>query len=666
MNTGCSQLSGKHKGISMVRGFYNFLAGRAYSVIMLGALFCTLAAKFLHSWRTGLIREYFSWILADISTLLLIELILALICFWWRRRWVFRVVTFVAALVCTWSVMNAGWLIRTGTQILPMVLLPLIRDPLNSLAMVTINMIRMPKAAVMLLGPSAIALGFFFSVMARPKLAAYHYRRFFSRVVISVVVILGAAMARGAVVSRESSDIGSIGLQYNCQLRAITSLALSDYRRPLNPERMIVAYDQLNIPLRPQQTSQNVVIVVLEGVQYSYTSLGDRQSNLTPHLLTLAEQGVEFSNVRATVAHTTKALFGMLTGRFPSVSQDIAEAVPVVKPYASIATIVKQQLNFRTAFFQSAKGNFECRPGLVYNLGFDKFWSRDDLGDPNSFLGYLSCDEFSMLEPVIEWIKADDKPFLLTILCSVTHDPYEIPAWYGELAKDPVERYRQVIAYTDRFLAALDVELAKLKLIDRTILCVIGDHGEAFGEHGLFSHERIGFEEVLHVPWVVRAPYFIEPSTKVAEPLSSVDLTPTLLGLLGFEVAGGEFDGINALGQVPGGRKVYFSGWMQPGPAGFVIGSRKYIYNPMNKLVSAYDLGTDPLELVSLDLPEQKAKKVAEEVVAWRQNSIFRINQQRTGKKVLFGRWLCRWTNRVSSAKYQKEDKSKKTQKEGD
>jgi phosphoglycerol transferase MdoB-like AlkP superfamily enzyme len=44
-------------------------------------------------------------------------------------------------------------------------------------------------------------------------------------------------------------------------------------------------------------------------------------------------------------------------------------------------------LNFRTAFFQSAKGSFEARPGLVYNLGFDKFWARDDLNDPNAFLG---------------------------------------------------------------------------------------------------------------------------------------------------------------------------------------------------------------------------------------------------------------------------------------
>jgi phosphoglycerol transferase MdoB-like AlkP superfamily enzyme len=323
-----------------------------------------------------------------------------------------------------------------------------------------------------------------------------------------------------------------------------------------------------------------------------------------------------------------------------------------VKPYASLATILKQNLNFRTAFFQSAKGNFECRPGLVYNLGFDKFWARDDLNDPNAFLGYLACDEFSMLEPITEWIKADPRPFFLTILCSVAHDPYEVPEWFAAPAKEPVERYRQAIFYTDEFLAALDAELAKLNLTDKTILCVIGDHGEAFGEHGLLGHERIAFDEVLHIPFCLRAPFLAKPATTVTQAVSSVDLAPTLLALLGFDIEAADFDGVDALGHIPDDRKVYFSGWMRQSPAGFVKANRKFIYNPANKMVSVYDLSVDPLELSMTELPEQQATQIADEIIAWRKNSIFQLDQQRTGEKTLFDSWLCRWTNRVSSAKY--------------
>jgi len=673
MNNRRTKLACIVDGIWAVRRLYRLLAPRAYSVIIFGALFCTLAVKLFHSWRCGLVYEYLGWILADISVLLGVEIILAIICFRWRRRWVIRVATVVAATVCIWSVMNAAWLVRTGTQILPAVFLSLLHDPINSLRIVGVSVIKMPKAAIILAAPSTVALVFFFLAVAKPILPDYNRKRFIKRMVVSLIVIIGAIVTRGPVLRRGSAQIASAGLRYNCQLRAIMSLLRPDIGHIAREDfatakRKIPAFDEAQVVLKTEQINHNVVVVILEGVQYYYTSLAHKlgapdlgtdrgmgsSHGLTPYLVTLAKQGVEFVNARSTLTHTTKALFALLTGRFPSASQDIAEAVPAVKPYASIATIVGGQLGFRTGFFQSARGNFESRPGLVYNLGFDKFWARDDLNDPNCFVGYLGCDEFSMLKPITEWIKADGSPFLLTILCSVTHDPYEVPEWFADSAKEPVERYRQAVFYTDKFLAALDVELAKLNLADKTILCVVGDHGEAFGEHGLLGHTRIAFEEVLRIPWIIRSPFLVAPGTKVAEPVSSVDLTPTLLSLLGFETEVTGFDGVNVLGDVPDGRKVYFVDWMQQGPAGFVEGNRKFIYNPADRRLWVYDLSGDRLESVSMELVERQSQEIVDEIIAWRKSSIFRLDQERTGKRMLFDCWLCSWTDRVCSAKYQK------------
>ncbi len=667
MKAKSSEYRHRAKKCLLLRRFYSLIAPRAYSLIVFGALFCTLTVKLFHSLRYNLLNEYPGWILADISVLLGIEVILALVCFRWPHRWVIRIATIIAAVVCTWSVMNAAWLIRTGTQILPAELLPLIRDPVNILWLVGVNLIKMPKASIVLLGPSAITLAFFFSVLARPKQPNYNRRLLVVRIIITLIIIGISILARPSVVRKGSPQIASIGLHYNSQLRAIMSFILRDAGHLAKADfdkakRKIPTFDQIKISLKPQHINHNIVILVLEGIQYDYTSLSNKQTNLTPYLFSLAKQGVEFTNARSTVTHTTKALFALLTGRFPSASQNIAETVPIEKHYASLATIVSSHLNFRTAFFQSAKGNFESRPGLVYNLGFDKFWARDDLKDPNSFVGYLGCDEFSMLKPITEWIEAEEKPFLLTILCSVTHDPYEVPQWFAKPAKEPIDCYRQAVSYTDRFLAALDVELAKLNITDKTILCVISDHGEAFGEHGLLGHERIAFDEVLHIPWIIRAPFSVEPGTRIAKPVSSIDLTPTLLNLLGLDTSNVDFDGINVLAghsaelsrsHVPDDRKVYFSGWMQQGPAGFVKDNQKFTYAPANKSVYVYDLANDPLELDRIEVPEQLANKIADGITAWRKNSIFRVNQQRTGKKMLFDLWLCSWTERVSSVKYQ-------------
>jgi len=648
-----SQSGNKYKGVVLSR-LQDFLAPRAYSVIMLAALFCSITVKLFHSWRYDLHDEYMGWIMADISVLIAIEVILSLVCFRWPRKAVVRSATVFAAIVCTWSVMNAGWLIRTGTQILPRVLLPLIRAPVSSLCIVGVNLAKMPAVAVILLVPSAIALAFFFFVLVKPKLPVYNYRCFIARIIFCMAIVITAVVARPALARRGSSQIGSVGLRYNSQLRAVMSLVLPDYRQQLDPKRTIPAFDQLKIEQQPQHVKSNVVVVIIEGVQYQYTSLANRQNNSTPFLESLASQGIEFSNTRSSLTHTTKALFALLTGRFASASQDIAEAVPVVKPYTSLATILRDKLDYRTAFFQSALGSFESRPGLVYNLGYDDFWARDDSDDPNSFLGYLGCDEFAMLKPVAEWIKAEQQPFFLTVLCSVTHDPYEVPEWFGIPAKEPLERYQQAIFYTDKFLAELDVELRNLGVADNTILCVIADHGEAFGEHGLLGHERIAFDEVLRIPFCLRAPFLAETGVRITEPVSSVDLTPTLLGLLGFETESVGFDGVDVLKPGAEDRRVYFSGWMQEGPAGFIEGDRKFIYNPTNKTTCIYDLSADPKELERIELPEQQANKLADEIIEWRRSTVFRLEQKRTGKQELFNRWICRWTDRVASTKRSK------------
>ena len=467
---------------------------------------------------------------------------------------------------------------------------------------------------------------------------------------ISCIIIFAVLSVRLISVERALAQITSQELRYNCHLRALTNLLLPSVTRLSKEDlaeakRLIPAYNDIIVEHTStrERKERNVVIVVLEGVQYKYTSLVDKERNLTPYLATIAADGVEFSNARTTLTHTTKVLFALLTGRYPSVSQDIAEAVPVQKPYASLATILKRQLGFRTAFFQSAKGNFESRPGLVHTLGFDKFWARDDLNKPNLFLGSLGSDEFAMLGPVSEWISEVQAPFFATILCSATHDPYEVPKWFAEPAKEPVDRYEQTIRYTDEFLKALDSELAKLGILQDTVLCVIGDHGEAFGEHGLLGHERIGFEEALRIPWVLRAAGLVEAGSSVSQAVSSIDLTVTLLSLLGFETDTVAFDGVDVLSSPVGGREVYFSGWLQESPVGFVRGNHKFIYHPTSDSVLVYDLASDPLERRGLELSEQEKEEISGRVLQWRKDSIFRIEQVREGEMVAFGRWLCRW-----------------------
>ena len=65
-----SRSKGKKGQVSLLVRTYNRLAPRAYSVIMFGALFCTLAVKLFHSWRNSLLSEYLGWVLLDLTFLM--------------------------------------------------------------------------------------------------------------------------------------------------------------------------------------------------------------------------------------------------------------------------------------------------------------------------------------------------------------------------------------------------------------------------------------------------------------------------------------------------------------------------------------------------------------------------------------------------------------------
>ena len=245
------------QALSIYRLYY-FLAPRSYSVFMVGALFCTLLVKLFHSLRYDLVGEYIGWILADVSFLLIIEVVLALICYRWPRKWVLRTATIIAAVVCTWSVMNAGWLIRTGTQILPTVLLPLVRAPLNSFIIIGVNLARMPKAAVLLLGPSAIALTFFFFVLAKPLIVNYSRKRLLNKVFVCCIIIFATVVVREAILTEQgSAQIAYEELSYNCQLKAVTSLIMPGRRTKTDsakPKRKIPTFDNIILDFNTHQT----------------------------------------------------------------------------------------------------------------------------------------------------------------------------------------------------------------------------------------------------------------------------------------------------------------------------------------------------------------------------------------------------------------------------
>jgi arylsulfatase A-like enzyme len=78
-------------------------------------------------------------------------------------------------------------------------------------------------------------------------------------------------------------------------------------------------------------------------------------------------------------------------------------------------------------------------------------------------------------------------------------------------------------------------ELRALGLDESTVVVLTSDHGEEFLEHGLLGHRRTLYEEVLHVPLLLRHPHMESLPERVVQPVGLVHLMPTLLEILGVE-----------------------------------------------------------------------------------------------------------------------------------
>jgi arylsulfatase A-like enzyme len=98
---------------------------------------------------------------------------------------------------------------------------------------------------------------------------------------------------------------------------------------------------------------------------------------------------------------------------------------------------------------------------------------------------------------------------------------------------------RHLIDLYDAGVRQLDAELGRLfaflraeRLLDDSLLVLTSDHGEEFLEHGGLLHSRTLYQEVLHVPLILRGPG-IPAGARVAAPVSLVDVAPTVLAALG-------------------------------------------------------------------------------------------------------------------------------------
>ena len=380
-------------------------------------------------------------------------------------------------------------------------------------------------------------------------------------------------------------------------------------------------------PLRisPPTHPYNVVLIFLESVGAKRTTLYQPELMTTPALMERGAQGLVASNMYAAVPHTSKALVTTLCGNYPDLTGDAREARPGGQPGRCLPGILNEQ-GYRTAFFQTAREDFEDRVDMVHQMGFTTFRSKDTLsGASFEKNNYFGIDDRAMLAPGVDWSKADSStPFFATYLTLASHHDYKLPTHWQLLDFPKVtgrlEQYYNAVRYVDDFVDRLVRGYEEAGLAENTLFIVQGDHGEGFGEHGRYQHDLTIYEEGLQIPFVMWGAKALQGRTGKIEGLrQQIDILPTIVDVLGSQIIAGHTPGISMLTEPDPDRVLYHSCWRAHRCLARREHDRVFLYHYGDIAPQLFDFVKDFAERkdVVKKLKKGESERLSEEVRTW-------------------------------------------------
>jgi phosphoglycerol transferase MdoB-like AlkP superfamily enzyme len=347
---------------------------------------------------------------------------------------------------------------------------------------------------------------------------------------------------------------------------------------------------------------RNVVMVYLESTRARSVTPYNEDIQTTPFMDRLADESLMAEKAYATVPHTTNALTAGICGIDPPTTPDGTDSLGDSIPSTCLPELLGGQ-GYNSVYFTSSVQTFERRPEVVENMGYDEFYPVETM-DKTGFekANYFGYEDNVMLEPSRNWLEENgDEPFFATYETITPHDDYQTPSRYGmkDFAEDEeLNRYQNSVRYTDFFLRNLFRQYKEAGLYEDTVFVIMGDHGEAFGEHGVRQHDDVPYEEGLKIPMFIHDPQrpgWLAGGARVEEPANQLDILPTVANLLGYRIQGGEYPGSSLLA-LPEDRALNFSCWGFQDCLASLKDGMKYIYYYGNKPPELYDLSEDPLE----------------------------------------------------------------------
>ncbi|MCK4341943.1 MAG: sulfatase-like hydrolase/transferase [Phycisphaerae bacterium] len=379
---------------------------------------------------------------------------------------------------------------------------------------------------------------------------------------------------------------------------------------------------------QPAAKAPSVLLITLDTTRADHLGCYGYKEAETPALDALAASGVLFEQAFVQVPLTLPSHASLLSGTYPISNGIRVNAGGVLgQDLPTLAEEFKKR-GYRTGAFIAA-WVLDSSFGLA--RGFDHY--DDQIGggrDSSKDVRERRADD--VCNRALAWLdEQPDRAFFAWVHFFDPHYPYDPPQGYRERFADP---YDGEIAFMDTQVRRLVDWLDAKQLRERTLIVVVGDHGEAFGEHDEPQHGLFIYDTTLHVPMFFSFPSRIPVGQRIAAGARLIDVMPTVLELLGWALPA-ELEGESLAGACRTGEAFFLPaygetqyprirfGWA---PLRCLITEQwKYIEAPIPEL---YDRAADPEELYNV-IGQQP--EVARELRAELAEVVFEMTPRKAG-----------------------------------
>ena len=324
------------------------------------------------------------------------------------------------------------------------------------------------------------------------------------------------------------------------------------------------------MPKKSRKKMPNVVLLGIDSLRADHMSAYGYPRLTTPHIDRFAQGGTLFENTFSPHIPTTSAYASMLTGMDCFGTQVVA-----LRHKGGLRPEVKTLAEILSDFgYHTSCVGFSGNPS---SRGFDKYLDYAGWGSWNEGRSPKAQNLNDVTLPELDRLAKKKRPFFLFLRHMDPHAPYLPPAPYERMfyhgdESDPknksmepvmnfkpfrdffaswmppgisdkdyvIAQYDGAIAYMDACIQTIFNALETHGILDNTIVIINGDHGETLYEHECWFDHHGMYDNVLHVPLIIRYPAKVPAGKRVAGFNQHKDLVPTIMDLL--DIGEGDID----------------------------------------------------------------------------------------------------------------------------